>query len=373
MNRNLAPFLVEEWMNQHEERVQINLGETCVDSLTLEELLRMDDPDLTNLSDLGAIRLSYLPILGSETLREAIASLYHEISPTQVIPSHGAIGANHQVIMTLLSRGDEAVIVMPTYQQHLSLPQSLGVITHEFWLEEGRGYRPDLDRLAELITSDTKLISIVNPNNPTGARLSRDEMERVVSLAKSVGAYILADEVYRGLEEDDEPSFVDLYDKAVSTGSMSKVFSLAGLRLGWIASQDEELLAAIRSRRDYDVISIGVLDDYLAGIALKHRQELMARNRPIVARNRKVLLDWAERTPRVRLVTPVAGTTALVHYDAPLDSYNFCLRLIEDKSVLVTPGDAFGVAKSFRVGYAYDADQLTMGLEKIAELFLEMA
>lgn len=371
MKRELAAFLVEEWMNEHEETVEYNLGETCVDSLSLHELLELSDSPQAALDSMTQLRLAYVPIRGSLALRQAISELYRTIQPDQVIPAHGAIGANHQVLSSALSPGDNLVTIVPTYQQHVSIPESLGVEVRQLWLQPEQNYRPDFERLAALVDEDTRMISFINPNNPTGARMSLEELEQMVAIADSVGAYILSDEVYRGLESDDEPSVADLYERAISVGSMSKVYALAGLRLGWIATRDATIMQAILRRRDYDTISCGVLDDYLAALALTQRDPLMQRNRAIVHHNRGRLKAWVEATPGVTMTGAEAGTTALIYYAPTIDSYTFCEQLIEQYGVLVTPGAAFGLEQCFRIGYAYDSTHLMEGLERIGQFVAE--
>ncbi len=158
-----------------------------------------------------------------------------------MIPTHGAAGANHHVFCSLISAGDRVVSIMPTYQQLYSIPEAIGAEVALMHLKQENDYLPDLAELKALVTPDTKMICINNPNNPTGALMTGAQLQQIVDIARSVDAYILCDEVYRHLTQTDEwsPSIVDLYEKGISVSSMSKVFSLAGLRLGWIATQDE--------------------------------------------------------------------------------------------------------------------------------------
>ena len=186
-------------------------------------------------------------------------------------------------------------------------------------------YHLNLNDLREAVTDETKMICLNNPNNPTGALMRSDELEEVVRIAKSVGAWILCDEVYRHLTQKDEwcESITDLYEKGISVSSMSKVFSLAGLRLGWIAAKDSEALRAFRSHRDYNLISCGMFDEAVAELALANAEKLLARNRSLVRRNLSVLDEWVRNQPHVSYVKPEAGTTALVFYDLDIPSRRF--------------------------------------------------
>lgn len=166
------------------------------------------------------------------------------------------------------------------------------------------------------------------------------------------------------------PSIVDLYEKGISVGSMSKVFSLAGLRLGWIATHDQEAIRACLSHRDYNLISCGMFDEAAAALALKNSEALLQRSRGIVRRNLRLLDEFVQRTPQLQYVRPQAGTTALLYYDAALSSRDFCARLLDETGAFLTPGDCFGIPHSARIGYACDTQTLADGLAALGR-FLE--
>ena len=241
----IKPFLVEEWMNQYEVGARYNIAETCVDSVSLDELFQLTGEDKEAfLSSLCARRLTYGDIFGQPAFLEGICQLYRDLRPEQVIPTHGAAGANHHLFCSLVEPGDKVISVLPTYQQLYSIPDSLGAQVELLPLSPDNGFLPDLARLEELARGGVKLICLNNPNNPTGALMSQEMLEEIVAIARRHGAYILCDEVYRHLTQEEGycPSIVDLYEKGISVSSMSKVFSLAGIRLGWIASRDPQVL-----------------------------------------------------------------------------------------------------------------------------------
>lgn len=213
------------------------------------------------------------------------------------------------------------------------------------------------------------MICINNPNNPTGALMSKELLESIVEIARGVGAYILCDEVYRHLTQEDEwcESIVDLYEKGISVSSMSKVFSLAGLRMGWIATHDEEARKAFLSHRDYNLISCGMFDDAIASIALRHSDVMLKRNQRIVRENLAILDDWIKENPHFFYTKPKAGTTALVYYDFDIPSYEFCKRMYHETGAFVTPGDCFEQPHSMRVGYACDVNTLRDGLAAVTK------
>lgn len=367
---NIKPFAVEEWMNEYEVGALYNIAETCVDSVSLDELFELMGENKEDfLKDFCAQRLTYGDIWGSEALRSGISKLYHTIKADEVVLTHGAAGANHHVFCSLISAGDRVVSIMPTYQQLYSIPEAIGADVAIMHLKQENDYLPDLNELKSLVTPETKMICINNPNNPTGALMSKELLGSIVEIARGVGAYILCDEVYRHLTQTDEwsDSVVDLYEKGISIGSMSKVFSLAGLRLGWIASHNADFINACLSRRDYSLISCGMFDEAVASLALHHSHALLTRNRSIIRKNLAILSDWAEKEKRVHFVRPQAGTTSLLFYDSPMPSYAFCEKLLAQTGALLTPGACFELEGCARIGYACDSSELKAGLAAISQ------
>ena len=366
----IKPFAVEEWMNAWEVGAKYNIAETCVDSISMNDLFELTGEDKTEfLNRLCARRLSYGDIEGLPEFRKGVCGLYKTLNIENIVPTHGASGANHHVFYSLISPGDRVVSIMPTYQQLYSIPESYGADVQILHLSKENNYLPDLEKLRRLVTPKTKMICINNPNNPTGALMSEQMLREIVEIARSADAWILCDEVYRHLSQEDGwcPSIVDLYEKGISVSSMSKVFSLAGLRLGWIATHDMSVVKSCLSHRDYNLVSCGVFDEMLAAAALKHRDKLLERSRKIVRENLQILDDWVGSEPHVNYVKPKAGTTALVYYDLDISSYEFCEEMYKKTGAFVTPGDCFEVPHSMRIGYAYGKQDLIDGLKAISE------
>lgn len=362
----IKAFAVEEWMNAWEDGARFNIAETCVDSVSLDELFALTGEDKDAfLREFSARRLTYGAIFGADAFRQGVCRLYKTLTPENIVPTHGAAGANHHIFYSLLEPGDRVVSIMPTYQQLYSIPESYGADVRLLHLSQENDYLPDLDELRRLVAPETKIICINNPNNPTGALMSTELLREIVEIARSVGAYVLCDEVYRHLTQTDEwsESIVDLYEKGISVSSMSKVFSLAGLRLGWIATHDMAVVNACLSHRDYNLISCGMFDEAVAAVALKHSDKLLARNRTIVRENLAILDNWVSSEPRLTYTKPKAGTTALVYYDYDLPSYEFCERMYKATGAFVTPGDCFEQPGSVRIGYACDTQVLKDGLD----------
>lgn len=323
------------------------------------------------LDELLPMKLTYGEIEGSAQLRAAIASLYKGQGPGNVTVTHGAIGANALVYQTLVERGDVVVSVVPTYQQHYSIPESIGAEVRKLWLRPENGFLPDLDELRRLTSGGVKLIALTNPNNPTGALIGKPMLEEIVAIARDAGAWLLGDEVYRGIDQEGDgftASVADLYEKGVSTGSMSKSYSLAGLRLGWIVGP-QELIHAVSIHRDYNTISVGMVDDYLATLALSNRDKVLARSRQIVRGNLAVLSDWVDNEPLISWVKPRSGTIALLKYNLDMPSEALCIRLLEETGVMLTPGSALDMEGWLRIGYANAPAVLTEGLARMSGFF----
>ncbi len=364
----IAPFGVEMWMNEFENHCEHNLAETCVASLTVAELLDLTGVGPQALDDVLDLRLTYGAIEGSDRLRTAIAALYETMTAENTVVTHGAIGANKLVHETVVAPGDRVISVLPTYQQHYSIPASYGADVQILRLRPENAYLPDLDELASLVTPNTSLIAINNPNNPTGSLMDGEMLAAIGEIAATVDAWVLCDEVYRGTNQSDPgagPSMADVHARGISTGSMSKAFSLAGLRLGWIAGPTE-LIADVAHHRDYSTISVGMIDDYLATIALEHADVLLERSRQITRTNLALLAEWVDTEPHVSWVRPMAGTTALLHLDVDMSSREFCVQLLEATGVMLLPGSALDVEGTVRIGYANHTAELEAGLPLVS-------
>lgn len=366
---DITPFAVEIWMNEWETKCEMNLAETCVQSLTIEELLSISGQNANDLSSLLELKMTYGDIRGSERLLSAISALYEKQLPGNIIVAHGTIGANMLVHKALVSRGDRVVAIVPTYQQHYSIPASIGADVHHLQLKWENNFLPDLDELRQLVTPGAKLIAMNNPNNPTGALIDEDMLAEIAEIAREAGAYILCDEVYRGINQEGAgttASIADIYEKGVSTASMSKAFSLAGLRLGWVAGPDE-VIEAVSIHRDYDTIAVGRIDDHFATMALENRDRILERSKTITRGNLALVEAWVESEPKLSWIKPKSGTTTLIKYDLPMTSRELCVGLLQETGVMFTPGEAFGMEGYFRVGFANKPADIQDGLRRVSD------
>ncbi len=367
----IRDFGVEMWMNAYENDCRWNLAETCVHSMTVGELLELSGKGEEVLRELSDTRLTYGEIEGSLRLRRGIAGLYRAMGPENITVTNGAIGANALTMLTLVEPGDRVISVLPTYQQHYSIPESIGARVDILRLREENGWLPDPDELRRLVREAggrVRMININNPNNPTGSVMGEGLLREIVEIAREAGAWLLCDEVYRGLTHQGDPygpSVADLYEKGISTGSMSKVYSLAGLRLGWIAGSGEqgELRERLNRQRDYHIISVGRLDDLLAAVALESREAISRRNLAICRENAAILEDFVQSQPRISYVKPQGGTTAFLKYHLPMASADLCRKLQAETGVMLLPGSALDVEGYLRIGYCNTTPVLREGLE----------
>ncbi len=368
------PFVMERMMSKFEQDVEYNLSESGVHPLTLSELLE-EDPDYIN--QLLTADLNYPHVNGIPELRQNIAALYDEATADNILVTVGAIEANYNSIRTLLAAGDKIVVMLPNYMQIWGIAKNQNLNLKTFNLQEENGWAPDLAELDAAVSNDTKLIAVCNPNNPTGYVLTGDEMDAIIAAAERVGAWILADEVYRGAErltDVQSPSFYDRYDKVLAVGSMSKAYGLPGLRIGWVAGP-VKAIDDIWARHEYTTISATMLSNKLAAIALSPevRPRLIRRTRNYIRRGYTVLKQWIDSHENTfRLIPPQAAAIAFVRYHLEINSTVLTERLCREKNVLIVPGDHFGLDNFGRISFGLPHDYLTKALDRIHDLITDL-
>lgn len=258
-------FVLENWLNPacDSEKNKIYLGGSCVAPMTVEEMFEVTGQDMEDFfRELRKMSLGYPRFEGTPRTKEALSKLYKNVTPDDIILVHGGTGANNTVVFSLLEpETDNIISIMPNYQQFHSIPKSIGVEVRDVNLKPEQGYKPDMEAIRKAADSNTKAIMFTNPNNPTGSLMDIKEMKELVGIAEEVGAWIVCDEMYRGLKDEYMASFADLYDKAIVTCSSSKIYSMAGTRVGWIVCRDEEMRKNIFNHRSYDAICGGVFDE----------------------------------------------------------------------------------------------------------------
>lgn len=360
-------FRMERMQSLHWHRVDYDLSESGVLPLKVVELLGDGLPPAAFLDT----ALGYPLSEGSELLRERVAAFYPGASPENVTVVNGGSEANHLSLWSLLEPGDRLAVMLPNYMQAWGLGRHYTGRVDAFSLRLRRGrWALDEAGLRKAVTKKTRVVLVCNPNNPTGAVLDPEEMDAVVAAARRVGAWIIADEIYRGAELAGKaltPTFFGRYERVAVTGGLSKAFGLPGLRIGWVIAPPA-LIKKIWIRHDYTTLTPGMLSDRLAAVAMEpaRRDQILARTREIVRlqwprlegwlRSHEDILEWAP---------PQAGAIALACYRLPIGSTALVDRIRREQSVLLVPGDMLGAGRSLRFGFGYDIERTLAGLSRV--------
>jgi aspartate/methionine/tyrosine aminotransferase len=350
----LHDFALERFFARWEFTAELLLCASDVEGWPMSELLAMADED--GLRRWRDLRLGYTESRGDPALRAEIATLYERVSADDVLVFAGAEEAIFAVHNVLLGPGDHAVVVSPAYQSLAEVARAAGAEVSRVQLLEADGWRLDVAQVRAALRPNTRLILVNEPHNPTGSLSDRTTFDRLVDLAAESGARLVVDEVYRFLEFDPTdrlPAGADALDTSVSIGVMSKSFGLAGLRVGWVATRDRELLARLGAFKDYTTICNSAPSEVLALIALRARDRVLARNRAIVDANMRLLDEFFERWSGVfEWVRPRGGSIGFPRLlaDVPVDT--FAEALVRDTGVLILPGTLFAdTGNRFRIGY----------------------
>ncbi|MCJ1312637.1 hypothetical protein MMC25_006312 [Agyrium rufum] len=384
----IPTFEVERWMDDYQPSAKYDIGETCAASISIDELKDLSEDKNSNPLQLSR-KMTYGDIRGSDKLRSNLANLYSARSPSplpmdNVMIMPGAIAANFCLFYSLLRKGDHVICHYPTYQQLYSAPATLGVEVTLWKTDQEKNWQLDLQALRVMIRPETRMIIINNPNNPTGVVLGRSFLVELIEIAREHDLILFSDEVYRPLfhgispmNANFPPSILSMgYEKAIATGSMSKAYALAGIRVGWIASRSREIIDACAHARDYTNISVSQLDDQIASFATSPDciHSLLARNIKLAKTNILILSSFIERHRwACDWLKPVAGTTAFVRFCSqgdPVDDVELCKRMHEKIGVLMCPGSrCFGSNIDYkgyvRMGYVCETEVLEKGLAEL--------
>jgi len=372
----IPKFAMERMQSTYENLVDYNLSESGVHPMRVEELV--ESP--ADRAALLAQELLYTQSNGTIQLRERIAALYPGATPDHIEVTNGGSEANFVSIWHLVDPGSEVVMMVPNYGQTLGLVEGFGGHLKPWPMRlsaDGGHWGVDLDHLRSLVTERTRLVVICNPNNPTGARLTAADLDAICAEAARVGAWVLSDEIYRGAELDgvETPSVWGRYHRVIITSGLSKAYGLPGLRVGWIVSTPE-LVASTWAHHDYTTIGPGALSDRLACHALvpAERARILARTHRILTANLPVMTGWLEaHRDRFDYAPPEAGAIVYAKYRDAINSTDLVNRLRVEKSVLIVPGDHFGMDGYLRIGFGSDVRYLRDGLDRLADLLRTMA
>jgi len=368
----IQPFDLERWQSIWENKVELNISESGVHPLTTSELVRDAATTLQKILDVPQY---YPQTNGSEELRSRIAELYPGAKAENILVTCGGSEANFIATWALLEPADEIVFMMPNYMQIAGLARAFGATVKPLWLREELQWGIAVDELPRLIGPKTRLIAICNPNNPTGSVLKKEERAAIVAAAEKVGAWILADEVYRGAEFDGvmTASFWGGYDRILCTAGLSKAFSLPGLRTGWVVGAPK-MVERLWGYHDYTSIGPSMLTDRLASLALepKRRAWILNRTRETLLRNYPALQTWLKsHADSFSHVPPKAGAIAWAGLRRGQNSAQMAEQLREKKSVLLVAGEQLGMESFVRFGFGGEPEHLRKALARIDEWLRE--
>jgi len=367
------PLALEEWHARYESTVSHNAADSGVPAVSLGELVAGPD----DLRALAGLTLGYPPANGTPRLRELVAD-WAGVDPALVLVTVGAAEAVGAIVATLVDPNDEIVVIEPGYRQVPGLAANRGARVRTVRLNPDRAWRLDLDALEAAVRPGVRLIAVTNPSNPLGTVFTPAEMAALVRVAAHHGAWLLADEVYRGSERVGDaltPSFAGRYDRTVCVGSLSKSFGLPGLRIGWLIAPPDILDQACR-RHEYATIAASTLSMYLAERALEPaiRAALLRRGRAHVRAGYDRLADWVARSEGLLSIVPPAATaTGFVRYHADISSVDVAQAVRVGRRALICPGALFGGEGHVRIGHTVAPSTLDIVLAAVIRTVQDLA
>jgi len=352
---------LEDWFDTYQYEIDYDIGESAVKCLTLGDI-DIDPKD---------ILLRYGHHKGRPDLREAVAAQYQGFTPDEVIVTSGASEANFCVVSALVKPGDHVVIEHPNYPSLYEVPRSLGCNVNLLTLKYEDQFKPNLDALARMVTPDTKLVSLTHPNNPTGSKISEDDLKRVVDLVESMDTFLLFDETYREMDlEDPMPPAAVYSPRVVSISSMSKCYGLPGIRIGWLATKDRHILDNVLAIREQVSITNNAVSEEVAVHVLNNKDRFLASSKKRIDQNRGIVSRWMNEQTHVEWVEPEAGVVCFprIKADVKIEPEQLYRRLAEEYMTFVLPGRCFEMDNHhFRIGFGAEPEEIETGLANVSE------
>ncbi len=350
---HLSPFKLERFFAKYEFKAPYLLCTSDCESLSFEELINLDKSYYERIKKFS---LGYVNTDGQEELKKEIAGLYTSIGPENIIVTNGAEEAIYLFMNVALNKGDHIIVQYPFYQSLGEIAKHLGA-NISFWeIEKRDRWELNISYLRENIRDETEVIVMNMPHNPTGYITDKKIFSEITDIARERNILLINDEVYRGLEfnsEDRLPNICDSYDNGVSIGGLSKAYGLAGLRIGWIASQNKNIINEINHYKDFTTICNSGISELLAIFALRHRDYLLRRSLGIINENIKILNDFFTRFSGIfGYFQPKGGTVAFPELKTGQDIEEFCIDLVNKTGVLLLPGNYYDYDnRHFRIGF----------------------
>jgi aspartate/methionine/tyrosine aminotransferase len=348
----IAPFRIEQYFGKYEFTAKYLLSSSDAESRTIGDLLSFEPGAQEAFLKQWC---GYTESFGAPSLRETIAGIYQQIHARDVLVVAAAEEAIFIFYHSFVGASDHVIVETPCYESALTVARSTGAQVSEWRRKSKNGWAHDVAALEALIRPTTRAIYINTPHNPTGLLMPLAVLQKVLQLAARTGIYVFSDEVYRELEHDPVarlPAACDLYERAVSLGSMSKTYGLPGLRLGWLACRTPEVLHKCNEFKYYTTISSSAPSEFLTELALRHREKLVERNRQLVLSNLPLLSAFLARHPKLfQWTAPNASPIGFVRYVPEEDVFSMCESLVENSGVLLLPGNVYDEPRHIRFGY----------------------
>jgi aspartate/methionine/tyrosine aminotransferase len=359
-------FDLERIQSIYENSVEINLTESGIEPLSLKELMNSQE-----LEELLNLPLGYGYTQGTPLLRQRISNLYEGADENNVLVTSGSSEAIFLSAVLTVSKGDRVVMMTPNYLSFNGVAEALGAEVDYVPLLKKEKWEWDLDCLDEAVSDKTKVISVCNPNNPTGSVLNLEQMLKIVEIAGRVGAYLLVDEVYIGAELGSNltKSFLGMYEKTIVTSGLSKSYAHPGLRIGWIIS-GKRFVEEAWAIKDYTTIASSSLSQHIATKVLEPETiaKLRSRTKVLLNKNLETFSKWIlPYSNHLSFLKPEAGGFAFVEYDMDINSTDLVHDLRKNEGVFIVPGDSFGIDKYFRIGLGHESIGFSKGLDLLSE------
>ena len=348
----IKPFRIEQYFGKYEFTAKYLLSSSDAESRTIKELLDLEPGAHERLLEHWC---GYTESPGAPWLREAIAGIYKQIKPRDVLVVAAAEEAIFVLYHALVGPGDHVIVETPCYESGLEVAHSTGAQVSEWRRTFESNWAHDLSALEKLLRPDTKVIYINTPHNPTGLLMPAAVFQQVLALAASRNIILFSDEVYRELEHDPTtrlPAACEVHEHAVSLGSMSKTYGLPGLRLGWLATRDPEIIQQCLEFKYYTTICSSAPSEFLTALALRHREILVQSNLQIVLRNLRLLDAFIQQRPHLfEWVKPNASPIGFAHFKPQRDVVAFCEKVVRNSGVLLLPGTVYDQPRHIRFGF----------------------
>ena len=339
--RYMRNFALEGYFSKWEFNAKYHMTASDAESLSINELLDLAELPRDTLNDLW---LGYTETYGAPDLREAIAQTYDNMAEENILCFAGAEEGVYIAMRVLLSKDDHAIVIVPNYQAAETIPLDICDVSG-VPLDADNNWHLDLDDIRAAIKPNTKLISINFPNNPTGAIMPADDYAELIEICRSNDIYLFSDEVYRLIELDDSKRIdqaADVYEKGISLNVMSKAYGLPGLRIGWIACQETDLLEQFERYKHYLSICNSAPSERLAFIALSVKDKILEKNRALLRKNADVLDEFFAVYPDLfEWKRPDGSCVAYIKYTGRGSVETFCQSLVEENGVLLLPSSIY--------------------------------